>query len=132
MARSNFRVSARVPALMRTKPSRGKSRRGRTRIPLRSRARMRRCATSNAEHEIRTARINPRSQADESLFQNRAALQNFARVVAQKTRIANRRIRRHERGRIHGIRRRRAAHRREEFRLSEQAAYPQRREACGF
>ena len=117
MARSTLRVSARVPALMRTKPSRGKSLRPRTRIPLRSRARTRRSrrGTKIREHEIRAARINPRAQAHEALFQHRAALQNFARVVAQKARIANRRFRRHERGRIHGIRRARAAHRRQDF-----------------
>src|SRR5882672_4997521 len=44
MARSRRRVSARVPALMRTNPSRGKSFRSRTRIPFRSSARTRRCA----------------------------------------------------------------------------------------
>ena len=44
IARSTLRVSARVPALMRTNPSRGKSLRPRTRIPLRSRARTRRRA----------------------------------------------------------------------------------------
>ena len=44
IARSRRRVSARVPALMRTKPSRGKSFRSRTRMPFRSRARTMRCA----------------------------------------------------------------------------------------
>src|SRR5258707_15048492 len=44
IARSRRRVSARVPALMRTNPSRGKSFRSRTRIPFRSSARTRRCA----------------------------------------------------------------------------------------
>src|ERR1700682_1551084 len=44
MARSRRRVSARVPALMRTNPVRGKSFRARTRMPFCSRARTRRCA----------------------------------------------------------------------------------------
>ncbi len=44
MARNSLRVSARVPALMRTKPSRGKSFRSRMRIPSRSRAFTRRWA----------------------------------------------------------------------------------------
>src|SRR6202035_4463967 len=43
IARSRRRVSARVPALMRMNPSRGKSFRSRTRMFFRSRARTRRC-----------------------------------------------------------------------------------------
>src|ERR1700730_8782132 len=44
MARSRRRVSSQVPALMRMNPSRGKSFRSRTRMPLRSRASTMRCA----------------------------------------------------------------------------------------
>ena len=43
-----------------------------------------RCRAEIREHEIRAARINSRAQTHESLFQQRAALQNFPRVVAQQ------------------------------------------------
>ncbi len=87
MARSTLRVSARVPALMRTKPSRGKSLppAHQDSLPVEGPDQAARRGAEIGEHEIRAARINARTQANEALFQHRAALQNFVRVFAQKT-----------------------------------------------
>src|SRR5258706_11673285 len=57
MARSRRRVSARVPALMRMNPARGKSLRSRTRMPLRSRASTRPCARGPKSARIKLASL---------------------------------------------------------------------------
>src|SRR6266404_7710962 len=57
MARSRRRVSARVPALMRMNPSRGKSFRSRTRMPFRSRASTRPCARGPKSARMKLASL---------------------------------------------------------------------------
>jgi len=120
MARRSLRVSALVPALMRTKPSRGNlSVRGR-RIPFRPRAFTRRCAADQNP----TARNSRRSDkflrpAASSPFPGARDSAKLRACNFSQNRLSPTAASRATKAACSRIRRTRASHRRKEFRPSE-------------